>query len=299
MSHSDEDWQRFKEKLVNQREQVNEEAVASQREANQEFEQFIYHAEKGECYACGKSLKTFSANSPCPHWLLRPKGVKKHHILEVLKRDGYHRSAAFLRWFANFQARSRNINDLLAEGDTKAVFHWSCCFEHRKWSFKCAEGDMKGHEGTKHGCDPHYHIEIRLNGNIFVKFNDFHVPFTDEDMFWFKANSDDEFPVKQGFGIHGSGMQDAMNIEPEELIKNMRKGTENEEADAVYQVDSFIFSDEGISGDVVADAIDASKESGKTIAYHLEQANLEPKVVISPANTVPEKSERTNPRKKI
>ena len=93
-------------------------------------------------------------------------------------------------------------------------------------------------------------------------------------------------------------MQDAMNIEPEELIKNMRKGIENEEADAVYQVDSFIFSDEGISGDVVADAIDASKESGKTIAYHLEQANLEPKVVISPANTVPEKSERTNPRKK-
>ena len=297
MEPSEEHWRQFKRHLKNQERQIKQDEKVGQEEASAEHQRFLDHAGRGECYVCEKSLKTFSSHAPCPHWLLRPKGVKKQHIFEILKRDGYHRSAAYLRWFANFQALSRNINDLKEEGDSDAFFRWSCCFEHRKWTFKCTNGDKGGHGGTKHDY-PHYHFEMRLAGQIFVKFNDFHLPFTSEDLFWHKANADDEFPVKQSFGPHGSGMEDAMNADPESLIDHLQRGDENEEEEAVFQIDSFIFSEEGISGDMVADAIEASKASGKTIAYHLGELGLDPNIIVSPARTVPEKSDRNNPRKK-
>ena len=296
MEPSEEQWLKFKSYLNTQKSQLKADALQDTA-AEEEFQDFLVNAKEGRCYVCKKSLKTFSASSPCPHWLLRPKGVKKEHIREVLSKDGYYRTAAFLRWFANFGAHSRNINDLAEEGDANAIFHWSCSYEHRKWTFKCAKGDYKGHEGTKHEY-PHYHFEMRLKGRIFIKFNDFHVPFTEEDMFWSKVNSDDSIPVKQGFGYHGSGMQDAMNVEPTDLIANLQKGQVGEEDKAVYQLDSFFFSEEGISGDLVADAIDASKKSGKTIAYHLGEMELDPNVIVSPADTIIDKSDRTKTRTK-
>lgn len=297
MEPDEEHWRKFKAHLKKQETLIKQKGEEGQERANEEHLRFLDHAGRGECYVCKKSLKTFSSQSPCLHWLLRPKGVKKQHILEILRRDGYHRSAAYLRWFANYQSLSRNINDIKEEGDLAAFFHWSCCYEHRKWTFKCSIGDKAGHSGTKHDY-PHYHFEMRLTNRPFVSFNDFHVPFTDEDLFWHKANGDDDFPVKQSFWPHGSGMQDVMNADPEKLIELLQGGGENDEDDAVFQVDSFIFSEEGISGDMVADAIEASKSSGKTIAYHLGELGLNPSIIITPARTVPEISERNNPRKK-
>lgn len=290
-------WKRYKEHLNRNKSQVIAHGDKRREEARIEYQEFLHHAKLGECYVCKKSIKTFSTKYPCPHWLLRPNGAKKQHIYDILANYGYHRSAAYIRWFANFKALSRNINDLSEEGDQTAVFHWSCCYEHIKWTFKCSKSDRTGHDGTKHEY-PHFHFEMKLAGSPFIRFNDFHVPFTNEDLFWLRANEDADIPVKQSFAPHGSGMQDAMNVDPEDLINHLQRGEDSRAEDAVFQIDSFVFSEEGIPGELVEKAITASKQSGKTIAFHLKELGLKPNIIVSPIESIPDKEERTNPRKK-
>jgi hypothetical protein len=296
-SPDDHAWRRYKEYLSSNEPEVIARAENNREKAHEEYQEFLHHAKLGECYVCKKSIKTFSPKSPCPHWLLRPSGVKKQHIHEILESRGYHRSAAYIRWFANFKALSRNINDLTEEADQAAVFHWSCRYEHIKWTFKCSQSDRTGHKGTKHGY-PHFHFEMRLTGNPFVRFNDFHIPFTDEDLFWLRANEDPDIRFKQSFAPHGSGMQDAMNVDPEDLINQLQRGKDCSEDDAVFQIDSLVFREEGIPGELIENAVKASKESGKTIAFHLKELGLEPNIMITPSETIPDIEERTNPRKK-
>ena len=268
----------------------------SRENAKREYDSFLEHTSQDHCYICKKPLKTFSKTSPCPHWLLRPHGVKKNHIFSILQLGGYHRCSSYLRWFANYEGISRNINDLLEEGDTEAYFHWTCRYKHLQWTFKCSKTDLKGHPGSQHTY-PHYHFEMRLSGQIFVKFGEFHAPFNDEDLFWFRCNEDPDSPVKQTFSPHGAGMQDALNVDPEVLIETLSRGETGSEDKAVFQLDSFIFREEGISGEEIQKIINASKASGKTLAYHLKEAGLNPSVIISPARNIVDKADRT-PRKR-
>jgi len=292
MSFDEQRWCRFKSTLRQQSHLIEGETLKNRERAEIEYRSFLDFAHRGECYICKKSVKTFSSSHPCPHWLLRPKGVKKEHVFTVLRLGGYNRSAAYLRWWANHDSLSRNINDLKEEGDLNAYFHWTCRCKHLLWTFKCARSDFEGHPTTQHNY-PHYHFEMRLSGQPFIKFGDFHVPFTDEDMFWLQANDDPDSPIKQTFAPHGSGMQDALSIDPDTLLEHVATGGDYNEDKAVFQIDSFVHKEGGISGEVVQSAIEASKKTGKTIAFHLKEAGLDPRIIVSPARTVIEKSDRS------
>lgn len=292
----DERWLEIKKIMRADPELFEEKAKQDQVAKQEEFDDFLSYAKRGECYVCGKKLDYFDRSEPCAHWLIRPPGAKKKDIINILTEYGYHRSAAILRWFANFESAFRNINDLSGEGKEDAVFHWTCVYKGLRWTFECLESD---YNGSHWGNTPHYHVEVKINGQRFIQFSE-HVPFTDEDLFFLKANRDVDSPLKQSFGPHGAGMDDALSLEPEKILEIAKTGffSGEDEGQGVYHSDSFVYSENGISGDQIADIIAAAKKSGRTIASHLIEAGLEPQVIISAADSVPEKAHKNNPRAK-
>jgi hypothetical protein len=84
--------------------------------AQAEFSRFSSSFEVGICYMCEKPITSFSKKSPCPHWLLKPKGFKKNDLIAVAQKYGFYQIQSFLRWVANQEAFARNINDLSEGG---------------------------------------------------------------------------------------------------------------------------------------------------------------------------------------
>lgn len=261
-------------------------------EAEKLYQEFTDAFGQGMCDSCGKSLRTFSKTNPCFHWLLRPGKSKKKDILQVLSEKGYFRCASYIRWVANFTDHYRNINNLKEEGNREAVFHWSAKHEHRKWTFWCTREDYEGHGNQP----PHYHFEMRLNGMPFIKFNDFHIPFTDEDLFNLRSHEDPDSPVKQTFGYHGAGIEEAFSGDPEKILDGLK--TTTDENEAFYHIHTVLTSDEGIPGEVVEEAMRRSKDEGIPAAETLREKGYEPMVAIEPAESLLEKETRNNPRKK-
>lgn len=295
---SNSEWAAFA-KHINSlpQEEIDKHVREGEEETEHLYQEFKEAFQKGVCDSCGKSLATFSKDNHCFHWLLRPKGVKKDNIEELLKQRGYFRVAAYVRWVANQEAFLCRINDLIEEGDADAVFHWSATYKHIKWTFICNKNDLAGHD-TAGAYFPHYHIEIKLSGLPFVRFNDFHVPFSDEDLFNLKCNADERFPIKQSFGAYGAGMNDAFSIPPEKMLSEST--TTDDEGKAVYHIQTIIRAEKGkpIKGEQVAEMIRRSKETGKAMAYHAQEMGLNPQIVIGTPDEVPNKESRNNPRKK-
>lgn len=252
---------------------------------------------KGVCDCCGKPLLTFSRGVPCFHWLLRPKGVKKDDLEALFHAKGYFRIASYVRWIANEDAYLSRINDLKGEGHAGAVFHWSATYKHIKWTFWCTQGDYEGHSGSKADF-PHFHVEVRLNGQVFVRFSDFHVPFTPEDLFYLKCNSDPRAPIEQSFGAYGAGMEDAVSIPLEKILDDTT--STDDETKAVYRIQTIMMAEEGkaISGDLIDEIVKKSKATGKPMAHFIKESGLNAQIIVSPNDAVPEKETRSNPRGK-
>lgn len=262
------------------------------KQASEEHRSFVSHMDNGKCYVCGKDFNSFATGQPCAHWLARPHGAKKYHIQQVLETFGYHKAASFIRWLANYEKPFASINDLTAEGKTGALFHWSCRYKHVKWTFLCMPNDFHGHEGSNTDF-AHYHLKMDLNDKPFIKFAE-HIHFTKADLLWLRANLDPDSPVKQTFGARGSGVDSLLSLPPEFIIENTLP-THDEER-ATVQLDSIMFSEDGISGDSIADALELQKQSGKSMAWCLRQIGLNPTTIISPGPAIPEIDYRTPAR---
>ena len=264
-------------------------------EAEQLYKEFKNKFEQGLCDSCAKPLDSFFAGVPCFHWLLRPKGSRKQDIKDVFLAKGYFRTASYVRWVCNQGVHIARINDLSKEGDEEAIFHWSAEYKHIKWTYLCTRNDYKGHKDRKKSF-PHYHVEMRLHGKVFIKFNNFHLKFTGEDIFKLQCNLDSSCPIKQTFGGHGAGMEDAFSIPAETIIKETQ--TTVDPSEATYHIHTFLMDKNGISGDAVNEALKKAKDSGKPVANFLRKMGYSPKIIIEPPESVPGKQIRNHPRKK-
>lgn len=286
-------WEKQKEILksipADERRRIQEKC---KNEAEILYKEFTEAFSKGICDSCGKPIKSFSGNSPCFHWLLRPGKTKKEHIRIVLSERGYFRCAAYIRWVANHESHFKNINNLSEEGNKDALFHWSAKYKHIKWTVWCTRNDFAGHDSQP----PHFHFEMRLDQLPFIKFNDFHIPFTDEDLFTIRSNEDHDSPVKQTFGFHGAGLEEAFSGDPEKILDILT--TTDDENEAVYHVQTMVRCEEGIPQDVVDEAISKAKDMKVPVARIFRELGYEAMVAIEPADSLIEKENRNNPRKK-
>lgn len=273
-------------------EQVKEINDINHKEHMEQAEAFKEGYKKEYCYLCGKPFKTISQSAPCLHWLLRRCKFRKKDFQKVFAKYGYHNIAAFLRWCANQEKLLSNINNLEEETPINKVFNYTIKWKNIDWTFDCSNTDYSGHQGTKTDFS-HYHFQMRIDGVRFISFNDFHIPFTDEDLFVLSLKEKSWF--HQDFGNIGLGMQEAVSISMEDILEHTTT-TENED-ETVYHFSTLIDASENpLSGEEIYEIQQEAKRTGKSIALIAQQrlqgrANVQ--TIISPAENIPNIAQRT------
>lgn len=228
-------------------------------DTDREYKEFHKQLDSGQCYICGEKIDSFIESQPCQHWLLRPSGFKKKYFPLVYEKFNFFRIEAYLRWIANSEILAGNINDIVEEMNPSKLFEHTIKYKNFEWSLSCSSGDLMGHKFSFSGKFPHYHFQMRIDERPFIDYADFHIPFTDEDLF--------QLPMMLGMvdkakymHTHGVGMQEMMNIDPETLLNFMQRATD--ESNGVYSVQTLIEAEPGktLSGDEIADLFKKSKE---------------------------------------
>jgi hypothetical protein len=255
--------------------------------------------EKGICYLCNKPFKTISKNDPCLHWLLRQCKFKKNDFPKIYSKYGYGNIAAFIRWCANQERFLSNINDLEDEKSERKILSYTVKWKNIEWTFDCSRNDFEGHNGTSTDY-PHYHFQMRIDGRQFINFNDFHVPFTDHDLFTLKTSMEQGEWFKQNFGAIGSGMQEAVSIGFDNILEHATRT--DDEDDATYHFSTIIDAgDNPISGEEIYEIQKEAKRTGKSFALIAQQrlkdrANVQ--TMISPADSIPDIASRTEHKRR-
>ncbi|CAI8804114.1 Zf-C2H2_2 domain-containing protein [Pseudomonas sp. IT-P74] len=255
--------------------------------------------QQGECYLCGKDFKTLSKDDPCLHWLLRLGKFKPKDINLIASKFGYVQVAAYLRWCANEEKPLANINDLEDEAPKGKFLSSTIRWKGIEWTFDCSANDLSGHGGA-HSNFPHYHFQMRIDGRQFINFNDYHLPFSDMDLFAFKLREQPGFNFD--FGVHGAGMADAMQLDPELIIENTVVSEDEEQAG--FGFSTMIMSANGtINGDDLYKMIQESRHTGKSIAsisrkFYEDDKNISIETIISPSESVPEIAARTEMKRR-
>ncbi|MBA4500981.1 hypothetical protein [Marinobacterium marinum] len=280
-------------------EEIKEMNRLSDEEHQRQAEAFRAGYEKGICYLCNKPFKTISKDNPCLHWLLRQCKFKKKDFPKIYESYGYGNIAAFIRWCANQERFLSNINDLEDEKSDRKILSYTVKWKNIEWTFDCSKNDFQGHEGTSIDY-PHYHFQMRIDGRQFINFNDFHVPFTDHDLFILKNSIEQGDWFKQDFGAIGSGMQDAISVELDDILEHTSRSDNEDEA--TYHFSTMIDArDNPISGEVIYEIQQEAERIGKSFAFVAqkrlkERANVQ--TVVSPSDSIPDIAFRTEHKRR-
>ncbi|MDD9174017.1 hypothetical protein PVK63_03970 [Aliivibrio sp. S2TY2] len=269
-----------------------------------EYSQFLTHYEKKSCYLCGKPLKTISTSKPCLHWLLRECKFKKKDFPKITEHFDFYNISSYLRWVANAEAGSRNINNLKEESSERKVFEVTIKWKDIEWTLDCSKNDLAGHEGSKTDF-PHWHFQMRVGGNQFINFNDFHIRFSKDDQLKIALESDEDSGFIHSFGPGGEGMQehmDRMAEDPDKFISNAIS-TSNPDEGSVHMQSIITGPEGGISSEKINEAMAMARTTGKTLAHCFREVLGEEKgvsisTVASPAESVPEIAKRTERKRR-
>jgi hypothetical protein len=268
-------------------------------QALDEHRRFKKHYEREECYLCGKPFKTLSKSTPCIHWLLRRCKFKAKDFSKVYQAFDYHQISSYLRWTANEERFQGNINDLVDEKDERKIIQTTIKWKNIEWTFDCSKTDFKGHGGSN-SSSPHYHFQMRIDGKQFINFNRHHIPFSEKDLFTLNLVHQSPDLVKQTFGPGGSGMQDAIELDPEFILQNTAV-TENED-EASYHMQTIVMAEnEPIKGEELQVLIEESRATGKPIASLLSKHfgdSAKVNTIISPVDSIPDIAKRTERKRR-
>ena len=273
-------------------EQIDEGNRRDHAEHERQVTEFRQAYALGKCYLCGEAFDQMRSAHPCTHWLLRRCRFKKNDFPKIFKRYDYHNIAAFLRWCANEEALLRNINDLEEEKSDRKIISYTVKWKNVEWTFDCTENDMHGH-GTGSSSFPHYHFQMRIDGKQFINFNKYHIPLSERDLF--NLSLQDHPKVHHSFGSVGSGMQEAVSVDPDLVLEHTTPTTDEQEA--AYHFSTMIEAiGDPLSGDEVHEIFEEAKRTNKSFAYVAKQrlqGRARIQTVISPTDSIPDIAKRT------
>lgn len=282
---------------------MSDEEIAEQNqrqldEMEKQFQEFKERFDVGECYLCDDKLDSIKESIPCIHWLLREnkRFKKKKHFKSITNAFSLFQIQCYLRWVANHATPFQNINDFKDEIKNPQNFEVTIRYKDLMWSFSCSNGDLAGHGGDKTNF-PHYHFQMKIGSNVFIKYNEFHIPLTDSDRFnilLFK-NHGDKFKHTFGRGDSVTLMFD--NLSPEEIIEMSKSSWESE--GSVYNFSNLVMAEPGttISGDDLADIIEESKQTGVPFATLMKKLkNVRTTTIVSPSDEIVDHAKREGGR---
>lgn len=260
------------------------------------YKEFIDNLNKGVCFLCGEQMNSVIESKPCFHWFTYPDGIRKKHFEKYLSHPiSFFRLDSYFRWLANTEKPFGNINDLSDEISTTSYFESTIKYKNIEWAFSIGHTDLAGHPNARVGATPHYHIQMIVDGRVFLKFNDFHIEFMDEDLFNIQAleEAGDLIITKHFYG-EGMGM-----LEDEENLKMIddAMSISEDDKDAIFQRQTMISMPEGqtFSGELIQQAMEESARTkepiGKILQRLISDANIV--TVITPGDAVPKMSKRS------
>ena len=167
-------------------------------------------------------------------------------------------------------------------------------YKNIEWAFSVGETDLEGHENSKVGDVPHYHLQITENDRIVLRFNDCHIPFSDEDlmMIEIKKQMGNELKLEH---IGGDGMESLSDEEFARLADEASIVTDDFE-NATFNTQTLVEGPEGgIPMETINKAIQESAQTKEPIRKILERLmpDLKQTTIISPGDGVPKMTKRS------
>jgi hypothetical protein len=267
-----------------------------QQEDNEKvYKDFLTNLKNGKCFLCNEKLDDFIVSKPCFHWFTYPKGIKKKYFKNYLKNPiGFFRIDSYFRWLANTEKPLGNINDLKEETSNSSFLETTYKYKNIEWAFSIGKTDIEGHQNSNFGDKPHYHIQMKVDNRIFLKFNDYHIPFTDEDLFTIELfeQAGDRVIKTNSYGHGMSSLEDEGNLEIFDDEMTITDDFDN----ATINRQTMIQAPEGetISGELIQKALEESRRTKKPIGKIMQRLMKDSKIttVLSPGDGVPKMSKR-------
>jgi hypothetical protein len=274
----------------------------NRKDAAEQHKKFSESFKAGQCSFCGNALTAFDAAKPCRHWLLKPEGVRKEHIEQIAAQFSWGILENYLRWVANEEAFAKNINDLADEGTGK-LLELTIKYKNLEWSFSCGESDLTGHDGGgEHSKQPHWHFQMYVDGNPFVRYNDFHLPLSEADAGFLEFMLANPGKVRRRLA-GGAGMNEVLNESMlDQLVTMGRSGTtEDETESAPIKLDTIIMAEPGktISGEDIHNLIQQAQAEGVTATSKLRGLkNVSVQTFLSPGPGVVRQAPRSGRKRR-
>ena len=292
--YKDKDLRKFIESIS--QEEINRNTRLQVEECKQLYNDFIVGLKAGKCFLCGGEMDSFEENKPCFHWFTYPKGIKKKHFEKYLNNPiGYFQIDSYFRWLANFEKPIGNINDLKDETSSTSYIETTYKYKNIEWAFSIGHTDKDGHINAQVGSKPHYHIQMKVDNNLFLRFNDFHIPFSDFDLFNMELLEQASDKVALGH-YRGYGIGILENEDNLEIIDEVLSVSDDFE-NAPFNRQTLIQAPAGqtISGEIIQQVIDESKRTkkpiGKIIQRLLPDASCN--TMLGPGDGIPKMTKRS------
>ena len=256
------------------------------------FAEFKDAFSKSCCFLCGNKLETFYSDEPCFHWFLRPNGIRKKDFKSYLSEPiGFYRLESYLRWVATTENFIKNINDLESETSKSKIREVTIKYKNIEWSLHYGKTDLVGHSNSKNADFPHFHLQMLIDDNPFIRFNDFHIPFSKYDLIDIKLMDEASDLIKFGHS-QAPGMS---VIEDEDLMKEIEQlmvASENMDR-ATFNAKTLAVMPEGkkMSGEKLNQMFKENKETKVPLRHLMKKYFPEVNLVtqIEPADGMPDK----------
>lgn len=275
-------------------EQIEERNRIQEAENEEIYLEFSDAYHKGCCSLCGMKLDYFSPSETCFHWFLRPSGIRKNNFKNYLSEDiGFFKLESYFRWLAHIEKPFKNINDLKCETTESKLLETTIKCKNIEWTLTYGQSDLDGHKDSKNASFPHFHLQMLVDEQPFIKFNDFHIPFSKEDLLYIEL-------LKQknvvSCNLQAPGMSDILE-DPEMLSMIDEHCTVPEiKEDAILNFRTVIQMPEGktMSGEEIAEILEESKRTKRLVRHIMEEHFPDANIIseVTTAEGVPEKKKR-------
>jgi hypothetical protein len=277
-------------------EEIDKQTQLQEENNKRVYKEFIDALKINKCFLCGGQINSFEESKPCFHWFTNPSGIKKKHFKKYLEKPiGFFQLDSYLRWLANTEKPFGNINDLKGETSKSSFLETTIRYKNIEWSFSIGHTDKEGHPSRKVGAVPHFHIQMFVDNRIFIKFSDFHIQFTDGNLFTLELleQAGDRVNIGHSFGWGLGIIEDEEKLEYIESLMTSTEGAEN----ASFNRQTIIEMPEGqtMSGEQIQKAIEKSKRTKRPIGKILQENFKDARgvTIIVPGDGVPEMKKRS------
>lgn len=221
--------------------------------------------------------------------------LRKNTLLNTSQPPiGFFQFDSYMRWISNIEKPFENINDLKSKMSPSKITEYTIKYKNIEWSINIGKTDRLGHEKSQNGKNPHFHLQMKVNNNIFIKFNDFHIPFSNEDIFIFRSleEAGDIVVWKNTYGQGISILEDEESLEQLDSIMTRTDDVEN----ATFNTSTLVRmpEEETMNSNDLSKIFKESKDTSIPIRHLIKKYYPQASILteIKPEDGVPEISKR-------